>query len=78
MNSTHTMQSKISPEILLSKIYWLMASSSWSRKPPAIYRPDVIFADITEAMSQLLLTKGLTGETFKLTPPLWHDFYFSI
>lgn len=55
-----------------------MASSPWSRKPPAIYRPDVIFADITEAMSQLLLTKGLTGETFKLTPPLWHDFYFSI
>ena len=56
-----------------------MASSPWSRKPLAIYRPDVSFADvITEVMSQLLLTKGLTGETSKLTLPLWYDFYFSI
>ena len=73
------MQSKISPEILLSKIYWFMASSPWSRKPLAIHRPDVSFADvITEVMSQLLLTKGLTGETSELTLPLWYDFYFSI
>ena len=56
-----------------------MASSPWSRKPLAIYRPDVSFADvITEVMSQLLLTKGLTGETSKLRLPLWYDFYFSI
>ena len=47
-SSTHGMKLKLTTEMLLDKRCWLMTLSLWSHDPCVVYRPEIIFADITK------------------------------
>ena len=83
-NCTQGMNLKLTPEMLLDKRCWLMTSSLWSHDPCVFYRPENILwcqrRLANDVINQLLLSRGLTGESFRLLasldPKIWHGLAF--
>lgn len=62
-----------------------MTPSLWSRASYVFYRSETVFTDTSKngkisVINELLFSRKLIGESFKMVPPLdpkiWHGLYF--